>query len=182
MPALPRLHCGVALAASRWAGFEVFQAARATRIITHPAPLPVNHPDSHPAQARDFTRLYTNIPHALIQSALTLLCGKCMQFVGETHIAMVYTPANPADTNSNPNADAHFRDGIPPQGASQTGEQTVCNFTADDFALRLECLLAATFIRFGPILVHQICGIPMGISPAPFIAKAAVTRRHVAVT
>ena len=32
-------------------------------------------------------------------------------------------------------------------------------------------LLSSTFIKFGPALVQQTCGIPMGISAAPFIAN-----------
>ena len=43
----------------------------------------------------------------------------------------------------------------------------------------LDVLLSSTFIRFGPALVRQICGIPMGISAAPFIANLS---RHSAGT
>ncbi|KXZ45084.1 hypothetical protein GPECTOR_58g532 [Gonium pectorale] len=55
-------------------------------------------------------------------------------------------------------------------GAQQT-DPLRSYFTADDFTTLFSSLVNSTFIQFGSALVRQLKGIPMGISPAPFIAN-----------
>lgn len=44
-------------------------------------------------------------------------------------------------------------------------------FYLEDITALIGILVRHTFIQFGDSYVHQICGIPIGTSPAPFMAN-----------
>ncbi|PNH09913.1 hypothetical protein TSOC_003439 [Tetrabaena socialis] len=148
------------------------------------AQFPVNPAAAHaaapsPAVARDFSRLYTNLPHDKIRAALHALFAKCLAAEGTTHLLV--TSWLPKPTTDTPVPQVHYKaqfarrtDYTPSVGSRyrehQSGDITR-KITLDDFDALLDTLLDATFIEFAGLLVQQICGTPMGISPAPFIAN-----------
>ncbi|PNH05540.1 Ubiquitin-protein ligase E3A [Tetrabaena socialis] len=125
------------------------------------------------------SRLYTNLPHDKIRAALHALFAKCLDAEGTTHL--VVTSWLPKPTTDTPVPQVHYKaqfarrtDYTPSVGSRyrehQSGDITR-KITLDDFDALLDTLLNATFIEFAGLLVQQICGTPMGISPAPFIAN-----------
>ncbi|GIL43721.1 hypothetical protein Vafri_1304, partial [Volvox africanus] len=86
---------------------------------------------------------------------------------------VLVTPPTPTSTDGHYTFAAEFCPGDIPTTRSSPhsdGSQTIY-FSPDDILALLSALFSATFIRFGPHLVRQVCGIPMGISPAPYIAN-----------
>ncbi|KXZ47890.1 hypothetical protein GPECTOR_32g503 [Gonium pectorale] len=78
----------------------------------------------------------------------------------------------PDSANQQPTHTATFVKRRPAVKYRQHQERIHCRyFTADDFTTLFSSLVQSTFIQFGPALVRQLKGIPMGISPAPFIAN-----------
>ncbi|PNH09195.1 hypothetical protein TSOC_004237 [Tetrabaena socialis] len=136
-------------------------------------------PSPSPAVARDFSRLYTNLPHDKIRAALHALFAKCLAAEGTTHLLVHSWLPKPTTDTPVPQQQYKARfagptDYVPPVGSrykeDQSGDATR-KITLDDFDALLDTLLNATFIEFAGLLVQQICGVPMGISPAPFIAN-----------
>ncbi len=149
-----------------------------------------NRPTDLP-QAYDFQRLYTNIPHDLLRTAMARLFVMCTQHVNPWGVRVVSTPFK--DPGGRATHVAYFKYSAPsrPVGDHQGGS-TTRYFSPADLTALFACLLSTTYIRFAHVLVQQTCGIPMGISPAPFIANlflgyygleflrqdAATTRQH----
>ncbi|GLC36537.1 hypothetical protein PLESTM_000457600 [Pleodorina starrii] len=132
------------------------------------------HPDFAHAEARDFTRLYTNIPHALIDDTMQNILDLVFRANRSTHFIVTVTDADPNKPASKPYFRAKLSQGRIPIRKHQrnTDSRTTTHYlNLQDTLLVLRCLLQAICIVLGPHRVQQICGIPMGISPAPFIAN-----------
>ncbi|PNW72368.1 hypothetical protein CHLRE_16g672945v5 [Chlamydomonas reinhardtii] len=125
---------------------------------------------AHPHVARDFSRLYTNLPHSDLRTTLHRLLTASL---ADTPAIRVTTrPPNPLRPRDKPRHAVTFLTAVErPYHAAANGSVTR-EFSVHAFCtIILDALLSSTFIRFGPALVRQICGIPMGISAAPFIAN-----------
>ncbi|PNW84036.1 hypothetical protein CHLRE_04g218550v5 [Chlamydomonas reinhardtii] len=124
-----------------------------------------------PHAARDFSRLYTNLPHADLRNTLSRLLHRSLATCPIIHVLSY--PPDPAKPGSKPDHVVTFKAGGSAPTRYHAGAESVTpEFTVTDFCnIFLDVLLSSTFIRFGPALVRQICGIPMGISAAPFIAN-----------
>jgi hypothetical protein len=134
----------------------------------------------HRPQAFDFTRLYTNIPHQDLRDTLRSLLTAALQHQ--------HAPDGPAAPNAAPSIIRVNQNTTRPAADStafsvafvarapgrlrRRGPTLSRYFTVDEFIDNIfQPLLDSTYIAFGPLLVHQVLGIPMGISAAPFIAN-----------
>ena len=131
-----------------------------------------------PAQAYDFTRLYTNIPHDLLRTTISTLVAAAIShiFNNTTHqpvwpFILVRTTLYPNDPNKKPHHHVTFTVTPTVHPYRRVGNTITRCFSLTDFDTMFHTLLSLTFIKFGPALVQQVCGIPMGISAAPFIAN-----------
>ncbi len=128
-----------------------------------------NRPADLP-QAYDFERLYTNIPHNLLRSAMARLFSMCTQHANAWGVRVVSTPSK--DPGGRATHVAYFMYSNPrTQVVDHQGGSTTRYFSPRELTAIFACLLSATYIQFANVLVQQTCGIPMGISPAPFIAN-----------
>ena len=66
----------------------------------------------------------------------------------------------------------HKTRGIPAKyGLRKKADSFTCRLTRPDVKSLLHVVLNNTFFTFGTTIYRQTCGIPMGISPAPFMAN-----------
>ena len=130
-----------------------------------------------PAQAYDFTRLYTNIPHDQLRTTISTLVATAIShvFVNESQpvwpFIIVRTTIYPHDLNKKPHHKVTFTTAPTLHPYRRVGNVITRCFSLTDFDTLFSTLLSSTFIKFGPARVQQMCGVPMGISAAPFIAN-----------
>ena len=125
-----------------------------------------------PPIAYDFARLYTNIPHTLLTTAFSALVHSCLNFKNARSIRVETTDPPPAKPDYPFTHQAFVSTRLPNRRYTQHADRKDTRYlSTEDFLHVFSMLLAATYIQFGPVLVRQMCGIPMGISPAPFIAN-----------
>ncbi|PNW87106.1 hypothetical protein CHLRE_02g109300v5 [Chlamydomonas reinhardtii] len=126
-------------------------------------------------QAFDFARLYTNIPHAELADTMASLITATLAHAQRVAIAVTVTPPKTPDGRRKYDATLLTSDAAHNAPAYRRDPMTdvaVHTFTRDQFLVLFRSLVCSTFIRFGTFaLVRQTCGIPMGISAAPFIAN-----------
>ncbi len=128
-----------------------------------------SHTHTTAPQAWDFERLYTNLPHALLCTALAALINASLATT--PFIRSNTTAPPPHKLRAKPSHNVTFHATRPGPRYSARNNSVSRVFTRAEFVELLDSLLTSTFIAFGPALVRQICGIPMGISAAPFIAN-----------
>ena len=126
------------------------------------------HPLFAHAQARDFTRLYTNLPQNLLNTTLDALVRAVFDHAGARSVIVTAHQPKGGDPDRPP--PKTYTAAFSARAAGPSDPDTHRLSVADVLTL-LDCVLSASILRFGPVLVHQICGIPMGISPSPFIAN-----------
>ncbi|PNH09713.1 hypothetical protein TSOC_003618 [Tetrabaena socialis] len=133
-------------------------------------------------QAYDFARLYTNIPHdspdgcpGLVDTFRELV-DTCLDPLKYSGIQVDSIDPNPEKPHQRTTHTAKF---VPAGEAplwthkdiGTTGRHSRRFFTSAAYMEVFQSLVACTFIQFGHNYVRQVKGIPMGISPAPFIAN-----------
>ncbi|KXZ57042.1 hypothetical protein GPECTOR_5000g1268 [Gonium pectorale] len=117
----------------------------------------------------DFARLYTNIPLDDLCRTIAKLTRACLE--GFAGIEVLTTLPARHRPDARPVHSASLVAEGPSSTYSARGRHVRRFFDADAFDVVFSLLVSSTFIHFGPCLVRQICGIPMGISAAPFIAN-----------
>ncbi|KXZ40815.1 hypothetical protein GPECTOR_2171g1140 [Gonium pectorale] len=122
-----------------------------------------------PMAAYDFTRLYTNIPLDDLCRSIDKLARTCLE--GFAGIEVLTTLPARQHPDAQPVHTARLVPDAPSCTYSAQGRHVRRFFDAAAFDVIFTSLVSSTFVRFGPCLVRQICGIPMGISAAPFIAN-----------
>eukprot|EP00198_Chlamydomonas_reinhardtii_P006371 XP_001695707.1 predicted protein [Chlamydomonas reinhardtii] len=121
--------------------------------------------------AYDFERLYTNIPHVDLCNTISQLLAASLP-AGTTGIRASTQDPHPDKPGDPHTHTANFVARVPGARVTSPSASTTHRFfLPHEFMAIFRSLIISIFIRFGPVSARQILGIPMGISPAPFIAN-----------
>ena len=104
----------------------------------------------------DFASLFTNLPHDLVLSKVMGLVGKCFANSGGK-LGLVFTYENVyyADTNPNKNGSVFYH--------------------KVEIIEMIDQVLKQGYVKFGNIVFHQKCGVPMGGNASPMLADLTLS-------
>jgi hypothetical protein len=129
--------------------------------------------DNHGIDCYDFNRLFSNIDQADLILVMDKVIDSSMEFKNMKGIAVDFSPSVAHIATTTPAkytavALRHIRTGAfnlnfidLPYGRRRF------MFNITDCKLLFKILVQNSFIQFGPFLVKQVKGVPMGIPPAP---------------
>jgi hypothetical protein len=104
----------------------------------------------------DFASLFTNLPHDLVLSKVMTLVGKCFaNSGGKQGLVFTYENIYYADANPNKNGSVFYH--------------------KVEIVEMIDQVLKQGYVKFGNIVFHQKCGVPMGGNASPMLADLTLS-------
>jgi len=125
-------------------------------------------------QGADVVRLYTNIPHDLLLTALDWAIDKAWAQHPNQDVLMVYksrseTPVWLPGFDDRPSTSGYTW--VNPRRGRHATKGACYLFDKVEAKAMVELLVRNSYVRLGEAVYKQTCGIPMGINPAVFMAN-----------